>query len=177
MKLCPNCGAELTGVIGGYICHECDGEMFGEDEVICPKCPSCGNELDGLDDDYYCFSCSSGVSRDSAVYSKNASCDNDFEDEFTIDLEDNFDDDIDYDSMVNNGDAICLNCTYWSVSPHGSAYGMVCRKGYFSEGPGDSCGDFIQESHFASYGDEGQYQFNETGRAISNKLYHWKNSR
>ena len=125
------------------------------------RCPNCGSKLDN---DNYCYECQKF-----------------FEDEeFSDDFEDGFMDDFndsDYDSMVNNGDAICLNCTYWSVSPYGSAYGMICRRGYMTEGPGDSCGDFVQEHHFASYGDEGQYQFNETGRAISNKLYYWKNSR
>ena len=89
----------------------------------------------------------------------------------------NFEEEPDYDSMVNNGEEICLNCTFWSVSPYGASYGMVCRKGNFTEGPGDSCFEFSPESHFANYGDGGQYQFNETDRAISNKLYHWKNSR
>ena len=121
------------------------------------RCPECGRELD---EDNYCFECGKYID------------DEDFNEDFDSGL-----DDVDYDSRVNNGDAICLNCTFWSVSPHGSAYGMICRRGYFTEGPGDSCGDFMPETHFASYGDEGQYQFNETGRAISNKLYYWKNSR
>lgn len=86
-------------------------------------------------------------------------------------------DDVDYEMMANNGDEICLNCTYWSVSPYGSAYGMVCRRGNFTEGPGDSCTEFVQEIYMASYGSEGEFQFNETGRAISNKLYHWRNNR
>lgn len=111
------------------------------------RCPNCGSPLDTNN---YCSECM------------------EFFDEF---------DEPDYDSMVNNGDEICLNCTYWSVSPHGASYGMVCRRGYMTDGPGDSCGDFVRETHFASYGGEGQYQFNETGRAISNKLYHWKNNR
>ena len=84
--------------------------------------------------------------------------------------------DIDYDSMVNNGEEICLNCTFWSVSPYGAAHGMVCRKGQLSDGPDDSCDLFIQESHYANYGDNGQFQFDETDRSISNKLYYWKNS-
>ena len=54
---------------------------------------------------------------------------------------------------------------------------MICRKGYPTEGPGDSCGEFIQEHHFANYGDGGQFQFDETEKEISNKLYHWKNNR
>lgn len=124
------------------------------------KCPDCGNELDI---DNFCFEC-------------NKFFDDDFGSDFDDDFNDDFDDE-DYDSMVNNGDAICLNCTYWSVSPYGSAHGMVCRRGYMTEGPGDSCGDFVQEVHLASYGDDGQYQFNETDRSISNKLYHWKNNR
>lgn len=82
-----------------------------------------------------------------------------------------------FDEIINNDDEICLNYTYWSVSPYDAAYGMVCRKRNLSDGPGDSCSEFIQEIHFASYGDEGQFQFNETGRAISSKLYHWRNNK
>lgn len=115
------------------------------------KCPNCGNTLD---EDNYCDVC----------------C------EF-FDSSDEFEEEPDYDSMVNNGEEICLNCTYWSVSPYGSAYGMVCRRGNGQTEPGDSCFDFVKASHFSSYGDGGQYQFNETDRAISNKLYHWKNNR
>ncbi|MBQ2651961.1 MAG: hypothetical protein IJF83_00245 [Methanobrevibacter sp.] len=138
------------------------------------RCPNCGSELD---EDKYCFECHMFFDEDDLEDDftddyGNLDFSNDFEEDLTQDF-----DDVDYDSMVNNGDAICLNCTYWSVSPYGSAYGMVCRRGYMTDGPGDSCGDFMQETHFASYGDEGQYQFNETGRAISNKLYYWKNSR
>ena len=116
------------------------------------KCPNCGSELDG---DNYCSYCM----------------------EFFNDLDFDSDDDCDFDSMVNNGDGICLNCTYWSVSPYGAAHGMVCRRGYMTEGPGDSCSEFVREHHFSSYGDSGQFQFDETGRAISNKLHHWKNNR
>ncbi|MEE1128916.1 MAG: hypothetical protein UHW99_02930 [Methanobrevibacter sp.] len=83
----------------------------------------------------------------------------------------------DYESMIGNGDPICLNCIYWSVSPHGSAYGMVCRRGYMTEGPGDSCMDFSPEISFASYGSNGEFQFNETNRTISSKLFYWRNSR
>jgi hypothetical protein len=135
------------------------------------RCPKCGFELNSQN---YCYNCMEYFD------------DDDFSDDGDDYLRDDFSgggfpeddfDDVDYDSMVNNGEPICLNCTYWSVSPYGSAYGMVCRRGYMSEGPGDSCSDFMQETHFASYGDEGQYQFNETGRAISNKLYHWKHNR
>ncbi|MDO5860797.1 hypothetical protein [Methanobrevibacter sp.] len=118
------------------------------------KCPNCGSELD---EDNYCSYCM------------------EFINDLDFDSDDNYD--YDFDSMVNNGDEICLNCTYWSVSPYGAAHGMVCRRGYMTEGPGDSCSEFVQEHHFANYGDSGQYQFNETGRAISNKLYHWKNNR
>lgn len=114
------------------------------------ECPKCGNQLD---EDGYCNICMEYVNQ------------NDYFDE------------PDYDSMINNGESICLNCTYWSVSPYGAAYGMVCRRGYPTSGPGDSCGDFVQFNSFASYGDDGQYQFNETSRDISNKLYYWKNSR
>ena len=101
-----------------------------------------------------------------AVYSKDISFDDDYDFE-----------EPDYDSMIDNGDNICLNCTYWSVSPYGAAHGMVCLRGYPTNGPGDSCSDFVQSHHFASYGDEGQYQFNETRRDTANKLYHWKNNR
>jgi hypothetical protein len=125
------------------------------------RCPECG---DNLDENNYCFECGKFFDDDELS--------DDFEDDFTNDF-----DDSDYDSLVDNGDEICLNCTFWSVSPYGSAYGMVCRKGQFSDGPGDSCELFVAETHFASYGDGGQYQFNETGQAISNKLYHWKNNR
>lgn len=107
------------------------------------RCPECGNELD---EDNYCDECYKFFDED------------DFDEFSDDDLTNDFED-VDYDSMVNNGDEICLNCTFWSVSPYGSAYGMVCRRGYMTEGPGDSCGDFMQETHFASYGDEGQYQF------------------
>ena len=87
------------------------------------KCPNCGNELD---EDKYCDECF----------------------EFFNDLDDDsqdfgFEEEPDFDSMVNNGDEICLNCTYWS----------------------------------ANYGDEGQFQFDETSRDISNKLNNWRNSR
>lgn len=39
MKLCPNCGAKLTEVTGGYMRWEYGGGMFGEDYVIIAKCP------------------------------------------------------------------------------------------------------------------------------------------
>lgn len=166
VKLCPKCGASLNEIVGGYICSKCGEGMLREDEVLVARCPSCGEELGGFTgDDFYCYSCSRVVTKDCVA--KGMGSDND-----------NYDfSEPDYDSMVNNGDEICLNCTYWSVSPYGASYGMVCRKGQFSDGPGDSCTYFTPESYLASYGDEGQYQFDETGRAISNKLYHWKNSR
>ncbi len=116
------------------------------------RCPNCGNELD---EDNYCSECCEFFNEEDS-------------DDF---------DSYDFDSMVNNGDAICLNCTFWSVSPYGASHGMVCRKGQFSQGPNDSCELFIKEQQFANYGDGGQYQFDETGSAISNKLYHWKNNR
>lgn len=116
------------------------------------RCPNCESPLD---EDNYCSVCG----------------------EFFNEDEDIEDFDVDYDSMVGNGDSICLNCTYWSVSPYGAAHGMICRKGYFTDGPGDSCADFVPEMHFANYGDSGQYQFNKTKSAISNKLFHWKNNR
>ena len=87
------------------------------------------------------------------------------------------DEDRDFDSMVNNGDEICLNCTYWSVSPYGRAHGMYCRRGNGQTNPDDTCFEFVKSTHFASYGDNGQYQFDETSCEISNKLYSWKNSR
>lgn len=83
----------------------------------------------------------------------------------------------DYESRIDNGEAICLNCTYWSVSPYGASYGMVCRRGYPTNGPGDSCFDFSQSCHHASYGDAGQFQFDETAQNTARKLYYWKNSR
>lgn len=170
MKLCPNCGAKLTEVTGGYMCLECGKGMFREDDVIIAKCPNCNNELgDFPDDQFYCYSCSRVVDRDSVVLSKNISSD--------FDDNDYGFEEPDYDSMVNNGDDICLNCTYWSVSPYGAAYGMVCRRGYSTSGPADSCSDFVQSHSFANYGDAGQYQFDETSRDISNKLNYWKNSR
>ncbi|MBQ8017401.1 MAG: hypothetical protein IJ672_03095 [Methanobrevibacter sp.] len=160
VKLCPKCGANLTEVIGGYLCHECGGGMFSEDEVICPRCPTCGSELGDLMNEYYCYECGRSVSKDSADSN-----------------DDSYFKEPDYDSMVNNGDNICLNCTYWSVSPYGASHGMVCRRGYPTDGPGDSCSDFVQSHHFANYGDAGQYQFDETSRNISNKLSHWRNNR
>ena len=166
VKLCPKCGASLSEVIGGYLCPECGGGMFTDDEVICPKCPYCDGELNDFMDEYYCYECGLSISRDSAVYGKDMNVDDDY----------SFDEP-DYDSMVNNGDGICLNCTYWSVSPYGASHGMVCRRGYPTDGPGDSCSDFVQSHSFANYGDAGQYQFDETSRDISNRLHHWKNNR
>lgn len=93
---------------------ECGGGMFSEDEVIVPKCPSCDEELEWLMDSYYCYNCSMSVSKESEVSGAGSSYD-DY-------------DEPDYDSRVNNGDEICLDCTYWFVNPHGSAYGMVCRR-------------------------------------------------
>ena len=126
------------------------------------RCPNCGDELD---EDNYCDYC---------MQFFNDSDDLDFDDSNFY--ESDFNDD-NFDDMVDNGDEICLNCTYWSVSPYGAAHGMICRKGNLTDGPGDSCGEFVQEHHFASYGSDGQFQFDETGRTISNKLYHWKNNR
>ncbi|MBQ6511605.1 hypothetical protein [Methanobrevibacter sp.] len=128
------------------------------------RCPNCGNELD---EDNYCDECMQFMDDSDLDCSDDSYGDNE-----SFGFEE-----VDYDSMINNGDEICLNCTFWSVSPYGASHGMICRKGYPTEGPGDSCFEFSPESHFASYGDSGQYQFNETGRSISNKLYHWKNSR
>ncbi len=114
------------------------------------KCPNCGSILDG---DNYCSYCMEFIDES-----------NDF-------------DESDYDSMVNNGDEICLNCTYWSVSPYGRAHGMYCRRGNGQTNPDDTCFEFVRSCSFASYGEDGQYQFDETSRDISNKLYSWKNSR
>ena len=121
------------------------------------ECPKCGNELD---EDNYCYECGEF-----------------FNEEDLQESDSNYFEELDYDSMVNNGEAICLNCTFWSVSPYGAAYGMVCRKGQMPNGPADSCGMFTRERHFASYGEEGQYQFDESDRAIANKLYYWRISR
>lgn len=166
MKLCPECGGHLTEVIGGYLCYHCDRGMFSEDEVIVVRCPKCNDELGDFPDSYYCYTCSTPVRKEDAVYSKNISHDDDYDFE-----------EPDYESMIDNGENICLNCTYWSVSPYGASYGMVCRRGYPTSGPGDSCSSFVQSTYFASYGDDGQYQFNETGRDTANKLYHWRNNR
>ena len=118
------------------------------------ECPNCGNELD---EDNYCFECQKFFDDD--------------------DYADGFEEEPDYDSRVNNGDQICLNCTYWSVSPYGRAHGMYCRRGNGQTEPDDTCFDFVQSHSFANYGDAGQFQFDETSRDISNKLNNWKNSR
>lgn len=112
-------------------------------------CPNCGGQLD---EDNYCVNC----------------C------EFFDQSDDDFEEP-DYDSMINNGQEICLNCTFWSVSPYGKAYGMYCRKGNGQTDPDDSCFDFIQSTHFANYGDEGQFQFDETRQNTANKLSYWRN--
>ncbi len=148
------------------------------------KCPKCGKELD---EDNYCSKCrrffKASFLEDFSDFDEELDDCYDDEDYLTDEeLDDCYDDEeslqeVDYDSMVNNGDSICLNCTFWSVSPYGASHGMVCRKGQISDGPADSCGLFVQQHHFASYGSSGQYQFDETTRAISNKLYHWKNNR
>jgi hypothetical protein len=153
---CPECGNQLDE---DNYCSECC-EFFEDVENLCPNC---GSELD---EDNYCSECCEFIKDD---YEGNA-----FEE---VDYEDNSFEEPDYDSMVNNGDQICLNCTYWSVSPYGAAHGMVCRRGYLTNGPGDSCSDFVQAHSFANYGDSGQYQFDETSRNISNRLNHWKNNR
>lgn len=118
------------------------------------KCPECGGNLD---EDNYCPECM----------------------EFFNDDDDSwgFGEEPDYDSMVNNGDAICLNCTYWSVSPYGRAHGMYCRRGNGQTEPDDTCFEFVQSHSFANYGDGGQFQFDETSRDISNKLDNWRNRR
>lgn len=169
VKLCPLCDSQLEEIVGSYHCPECAG-VFSEDEVTVPRCPDCGSELEDLsDDEFYCSNCSKYVTIRSAVLSR--------PDEDDYEVSGYTFDEPDFDSRINNGEAICLNCTYWSVSPYGASHGMICRRGYPTDGPGDSCSDFIGETHFANYGSEGQYQFNETSGAISNKLYHWKNNR
>ena len=72
----------------------------------------------------------------------------------------------DYDSMIDNGDNICLNCIYWTVSSYSAVHGMLCRRSH------PTTSDFVQSYHFSSYGDDGQYQFNETRRDTANKLYY-----
>jgi len=148
---CPECGNQLDE---DNYCSECR-EFFEDVENLCPNC---GSELD---EDNYCSECCEFIN-------------DDYEE---VDYEYNAFEEPDYDSMVNNGDEICLNCTYWSVSPYGRAHGMYCRRGNGQTEPTDSCYDFVQSTSFASYGNEGQYQFNETDRDISNKLYSWRNSR
>ena len=117
------------------------------------RCPNCGSELD---EDNYCSECMEFFSDDDDSYIYGEP---------------------DYDSMINNGEEICLNCAFWSVSPYGVSHGMVCRKGQLSNGPDDFCELFIKESNFANYGDNGQFQFDETSNSISNKLYHWRNGK
>ena len=90
------------------------------------RCPKCGNELD---EDNYCFECM------------------EFFDDTDEDSQD-FEEEPDYNSMVNNGDSICLNCTYWSVSPYGSAHGMYCRRGNGQTEPNDTCFDFAEDMTF-----------------------------
>lgn len=147
---CPKCGSKLDE---DDYCSECCEFI---DDPVNDVCPGCGGELD---EDNYCSEC----------------CEF-FNEENDLNDLDSYEEP-DYDSMVNNGDNICLNCTFWSVSPYGRSHGMVCRKGQMPYGPDDSCEFFIQERHFANYGDEGQFQFDETDRAISNKLENWRSSR
>ena len=119
------------------------------------RCPQCGSELD---EDNYCSECMEFFNQDD-------------EEDFSSFEEQ------DYESMINNGDEICLNCTFWSVSPYGASHGMICRKGYPTDGPGYSCSEFVQERNFDTYGNGGELQFDETSMDTSNKLYYWKNSR
>ncbi len=128
------------------------------------RCPKCGGVLD---EDNYCCECIEFFDDVDSDDGYNSYPSNGFYD----------DDEIDYDSMVDNGEEICLNCTYWTVDPHGSAYGMYCLKGNGDTDPDDSCTDFIQSHSYANYGDEGQYQFNRTRRNTQNKLNNWKSSR
>ena len=121
------------------------------------NCPYCGEELD---EDKYCSNC--------CEFFNDWGNDSD---------ESGFDEDPDYDSMVNDGSRICLNCTYWSVSPYGRAHGMYCRRGNGQTEPDDTCFDFVQSQSFANYGDNGEFQFDETSRDIANKLDNWNNRR
>ena len=164
--LCPNCGSKLEDVGSGYFCNKCM-MSFTESEAIHVSCPLCGKEISHFENDYWCYSCNCPISSDDAVLSHKPS-----QSSYS-----SFESEPDYESMINNGDAICLNCTYWGPSPYGASYGMVCRRGHSTSGPGDSCFDFAQSRSFASYGDNGQYQFDETSRDIANKLYHWRNNR
>lgn len=143
------------------------------------RCPICGSPLD---DDNYCDECVKFFEEDELNGSNfdedddfDFDEDNDFDDDYEGD--DGFDFDEDYDSMIDSGDEVCLNCTFWSVSPYGASHGMICRKGYLTEGPSDSCSEFVQEHHFANYGNGGEFQFDETKRNAANKLGYWKNSR
>ena len=203
--LCPKCGATLELHEGDYVCSDCRRQFSGE--LIIIKCPVCYNELEDSDDEYYCDTCGKSVSRESAVYRSNelfTSCrfeksdydsgesdygfgesdydsgESDYgfgESDYGSGESDYGFGESDYDSMIDNGEDICLNCTYWSVSPYGASYGMICRRGYPTSGPEDSCSDFVKSYHFAGYGDNGQYQFNETRRRTANKLNYWRNNR
>ncbi len=164
MKLCPNCGAMLCEVIGGYMCPDCGAGVFDEDDVITAKCPTCGGELSDLCEKYYCYECGMSVDKENAIYNGDI-------------MSDNYCEEPDYDSMVDNGEEICLNCTYWNVSPYGSSYGMYCRKGNGQTDPDDTCFEFIQSQSFANYGDNGEFQFDETSIQTEYKLDCWKNSR
>ena len=175
--LCPKCGATLELHEGDYVCSDCRRQFSGE--LIIIKCPVCYNELEDSDDEYYCDTCGKSVSRESAVYRSNEifnSCRFEKSDYDSGESDYGFGES-DYDSMIDNGEDICLNCTYWSVSPYGASYGMICRRGYPTSGPEDSCSDFVKSYHFAGYGDNGQYQFNETRRRTANKLNYWRNNR
>ena len=124
------------------------------------RCPNCGEELDK---DNYCDYC---------MQFFNDSDDLDFDDSNFYETDFN-DDNI--EDMVDNGDEICLNCTYWSVSPYGRSHGMYCRRGNGQTEPDDACFEFVQSHSFANYGDNGEFQFDETSRNISNKLNNWRN--
>ena len=202
VKVCPVCGDEVNKYNYCHTCHEHVDPVWGylDKRPRVKVCSVCGDEVNKYN---YCHTCHEHVNfvweyRDND-YDEDE--DDDYDDYDDYDDFDDFDDldnksegnfcnDIfdenddsfyndepDYDSMINDGSEICLNCTYWSVSPYGADYGMVCRRGNETEGPDDSCGNFVKEYHFANYGDEGQYQFNETNRHISRKLNYWRSSR
>lgn len=187
MKVCPKCRTRVSPSGGMYYCPECEDFISAED-VLIPKCPNCNNDVSFIIDKFYCEYCHTSIAKGEAIYTRNTDDDEYYDDDDEEEYEEEYswedkDDDKydfeepDYDSMIDNGDEICLNCTYWSVSPYGASHGMICRRNYPTSGPEDSCGDFVQSYHFASYGDNGQYQFNETKRSTKNKLGYWENSR
>lgn len=63
------------------------------------RCPNCGNELD---EDNYCDECMQFMD------DSDLDCN---DDSYSGDESFGFEE-ADYDSMINNGDEICLNCTF-----------------------------------------------------------------